>query len=276
MATPQNSDLDFLSVTRGINVPNPVLGPDMANKTYVDTQVSAISAGIAWKDSVRLSPIANVTLATPGATFDSVAAVAGDRILLQSQTLPAENGIYVWTGSAAPLTRATDANTANSLEAAVVTVEEGTTFAGITYRQTSVNFVLGTGPVTWTNFGTTIPVATSGALGVVQLATQAIVDAGVNTTQVVTAATFAAGLNTYLTTNGFTRKATGLVGNGVLTTIPFTHGLGTSVAVMVFEAGGSLRRVDVEVQITSGTVVTLVVAAGLAPATNAWRVVVIG
>lgn len=143
-------DLDFESQATGINIPTPVLGGDIANKNYVD----AIFGLLAWKDSVRLASTGNVTLATPGANLDSVAMVLGDRILLKDQTSTDENGIYIFDTAATPLVRATDADIFDELEAAVVSIEEGTVNAGTTYTQTEVNGTINVNAVLWAVFNT--------------------------------------------------------------------------------------------------------------------------
>src|SRR3990172_5056619 len=71
----------------------PTNAGDAATKSYVD----GLSAGLAWKASVRVATTANGTLATAYAnaqTVDGVALVTGNRILIKDQTAGAENGIY--------------------------------------------------------------------------------------------------------------------------------------------------------------------------------------
>jgi hypothetical protein len=68
-------------------------------------------------------------------------------------------------------------------------------------------------------------------------------------------------------------KFAGFVGNGVLTSIPVTHGLGTKdVQVTVYEVATG-EEVIVDVARTADNVVTLGFA--VAPSTNAYRVVVV-
>lgn len=104
--------------------------------------------GTAYKDSVRVATQSNTTLTAPGATIDGITMAAGDRVLVKAQSSTSANGIYIWNGASSTMTRAEDANSASALEAALVTVEEGTD-AGKTFRQSSVNFTLGTDAVTW-------------------------------------------------------------------------------------------------------------------------------
>jgi hypothetical protein len=132
-------DADFGGVGRVVGLLDGVAPQDAATVA----QLNAAIEGTAWKDSCRVATQANLNLAAPGASIDSISMATGDRVLVRSQTAPAENGIYVWNGAAVAATRAADASTAAELEQAVVTIEEGTS-AGTTWRQTAVNFVLGT------------------------------------------------------------------------------------------------------------------------------------
>jgi hypothetical protein len=84
---------------------DPTLAQDAATKAYVDAATAALSGGLAFKGAVRVATATNVTLATPGATIDSVAPTSGDVVLLTGQSTGAQNGPYVWTGAASALTR---------------------------------------------------------------------------------------------------------------------------------------------------------------------------
>lgn len=134
--------------TAAPSVPTPVANGDAANKGYVDSIVQ----GLNIKASVRVATSANVSLSAPGAAIDGVTMAAGDRVLLKAQTAAAENGIYAWTGSAAALTRATDADTAAELKSAFVFVEEGTSADNGFVMTTNAPFTLGTTSLTWTQF----------------------------------------------------------------------------------------------------------------------------
>lgn len=74
---------------------------------------------------------------------------------------------------------------------------------------------------------------------------------------------------------GVPSKFAAAVGDGSTTSIVVTHNLNTQdVVVMVYTASGNFAKVEVEIQITSVNTITLVFAA--APASGAYRVVVIG
>lgn len=54
----------------------------------------------------RVAPTSNTTISSPGATLDGVTMVAGDRVLLYSQSTGSQNGYYIFNGSGSAMTRA--------------------------------------------------------------------------------------------------------------------------------------------------------------------------
>ena len=121
MSRAQLTDLDFANVSRAINMPDPLSGQEPATKAYVDS----VRQPNSWKDSVRVASTANINLAAPGATIDAIAMDLNDRFLAKDQTAGAENGIYVWNGATTPATRAADMDSADEVEQATVSVQEG-------------------------------------------------------------------------------------------------------------------------------------------------------
>src|SRR3990172_627704 len=107
---------------RAVNFGARVNSGDLVNKSYAD----ALAAGLDWKGNVRAASTANVTISAPGATIDTVALVAGDRVLLKDQTTPAENGLYIWNGAAVPMTRSADGAAGQLTTGAAAFVSEGT------------------------------------------------------------------------------------------------------------------------------------------------------
>ncbi len=262
MAKPVLVNLDFGSVAKVVNLPSPTATGDAATKGYVDSAVE----GLAWKDSARVATQANLNLAAPGATVDGVTMAANDRMLVRSQTAGAENGVYIFNGSATPATRAPDADSFAELEQAVITVEEGTS-AGATFRQTAVNGTLGSTTVTWSSFGTGAPSATETTAGIAEIATQAETDTGTDDLRFVTPLKMA-------TYSGRAKRYAATFGDGSATSYVITHNLNTlDVVPTVRETGGSLREVICEVQYTSVNSITLVFAAAVA--LNGLRAVVV-
>lgn len=257
------ADIDLQSASKVVNVPSPSAAGDAVPKSYVDSLVE----GLAWKDSCRVATQANLNLSSPGSTIDGITMSSQDRVLVQAQSTASENGIYVWNGSAVAMTRSLDASTFAELEQAVTTVEEGTS-AGATYRQDQVNGTIDSSTVNWTTFGTSAPAASETTAGIAELATQAEVDAGADDLRIVTPLKLA-------TWSGRIRKYSTNIGDGSATSYTITHSLNTrDVIIRVFPNSGNYDDVEVDVHRPSTTTATLVFAT--APASNAYRVVVIG
>jgi hypothetical protein len=86
-------------------------------------QLDAAIGGVDVKEGVKAASTANLTLSGEQ-TVDGIALVTGDRILVKDQSTATENGIYVIDSGA--WARATDSDSANELNGALVTVKEGT------------------------------------------------------------------------------------------------------------------------------------------------------
>jgi phage-related tail fiber protein len=129
------------------NVATPSADGDAANKGYVD----ATRQGLDVKDSVRVATTANITLSGTQ-TIDSVAVIAGDRVLVKDQTTQTANGIYVV--AAGGWTRSTDADTGAKLSGgSFVFVEQGNANADSGWVMTADGtIVLGTTNITWAQF----------------------------------------------------------------------------------------------------------------------------
>jgi len=181
MATQQLADLDFVSVSRILNLTDAVSPQQPA--TFA--QLNAAIEGLKSKNPAKVLTSANVNLASPGATLDGQAMAVSDRFVANGQTTNTENGIYVWNGAASPATRALDANTATELTNAVISIQSGTS-AGITFRQVNTIVTLGSDPVAFSSFGTTAPPASETVAGIAEIATQVETDTGTDDQRIVT------------------------------------------------------------------------------------------
>ena len=262
MARQVLSNLDFNNVAKVTNLPDPTSAQDAATKAYVDSAVE----GIAWKDSCRVGTQSNLNLSSPGSTIDGITMATNDRVLVRNQSTAAENGIYIWNGAAVAMTRAADCSTAAELEQAVTTVEEGTD-AGTSWRQTAVNFTLGSGSVSWSAFGTSTTAASETTAGVAEIATQSETDTGTDDARIVTPLKLA----TYA--NRAKRYATD-VGDGSATQYTVTHNLGTrDVVVMVRRNSGNYDAIMCDVDVLTTNTVRLTFSS--APSSNQFRCVVV-
>jgi len=258
------SNLDFNSQARIENLPNPTDGQHAATKAYVDSAVE----GLAWKDSVRAATTANVTLTGPGTAIDGVTLTSGDRVLVKNQSTASQNGIYIFNGSGTAMTRTADANTFDELEQAVVSVEEGTTNSGTTWRQTAVNGTIDSTAVSWSTFGTAAGAASEATAGIAEIATQAETDTGTDDARIVTPLKLA-------NWSGRLRRFTATIGDGSATSFNVDHNLNTrDVQVQVYRNSGSYDEIIADVE--RSTVNRVVLKFAVAPAASAFRVVVLG
>lgn len=119
---------------------------------------AASASGMTWRPPVQCTSTSNITLSGLQA-IDGYTTLANDRVLVQGQSTPANNGIYVAASGA--WSRATDANSWAVLPGLVVAVENGTVNADYTFICTvQPGGTLGSTPVT---FGSllVIPAASS-------------------------------------------------------------------------------------------------------------------
>lgn len=243
------------------NVADPSVASDAANKSYVD----AVAAGRDWKESVRVASTGNITLSAPGATINGVTMAANDRVLLKNQTTGSENGIWVWNGAAAAMTRATDANTGTVLTpGATVAVEAGTVDADTRWTLTTDGAItVGTTTQTWTKDATGGG-STYVAGGGLTESPAGTFNVGAGTGMVVNADDVA--INPAVVVRKF-------AANCAATTNPqtFAHGLGSGdVVVQVVEVGtpSSVVIADVTVDATN-----IIVDFGGAPTAGQYRVI---
>lgn len=255
------SNLDFNSSSRIVNLPAPIAASEPVRLSDLNSAVE----GLSWKDSCRVATQVNINLSSPGTTIDGISMAIGDRVLVQSQSTASENGIYIWNGAAVSMTRALDCSTSDELESATTLIEEGTS-AGSSYRQTSTNFVLGTGSVVWTVFGASVPAASTTTSGSSRYATQSEVDAGLVSNATVTPSTLAAYASRF-------RKFASTIGDGSSTAYAITHNLNSTDVEVEVSRISTGETIIVDVARTNANTVTVTFA--VAPSSNSYRVAIV-
>lgn len=227
-------------------------------------QMQAFLRGLDWKASVRAATTANITL-TGTQTIDGVALVAGEDVLVKNQTTASANGIY--TVASGAWSRRVDADVSAEVTSGMaLTVTEGTTQGDTVWVLTTNDpIVLNTTSLAFAQVGGSGSTYTAGS-GLSLSGGAFSVNAGTGI--------IADGTSTRVDPSVVTRKYAANVGNGALTSIAITHSLGTlDVQVQVFQNSNG-ETIECDVFRTDANTVTLVFA--VAPASNAYRVVVQG
>lgn len=129
----------------GVNKLDPNLSSVPVNQDFhvrVEvTRIEEVTTGSSCANTVRLAASGNIVRSLPGSiTVDGLVPTVGDRLLLLGQSQAAENGVYVWNGGGAPLTRAADADSSAELANLVVRVLEGGVHGGRDYVQNRLSF----------------------------------------------------------------------------------------------------------------------------------------
>lgn len=233
-------------------------------------QLQAFVRGLDWKESVRAASTANVTIAAPGASIDGVALAVNDRVLLKNQTAGAENGIYVFTGPATPLTRALDASTQDGTQtmtsgmASLAT--EGTVNADTAWVLTTHDPILvGTTALTFAQFGGGSSYTAGNGINVTgsTISVVAVAGGGISVT--------AGGIQLDLT-KAVTKYAAN-VGDGTTTNISVTHGLGSTDVICSLKRVSDGKQVGITFTVVDANNVSM--AFPTAPTVGQYRIKVV-
>jgi len=252
---------------RIINLGSPSADTDAANKSYVDARV----AGLTWKESVRAASTATVDIAqlNNGDALDGVTVATGDRVLLKNQSSGGENGIYVVGATAGTSARATDADSTAELHNATVFVREGTVNADTAWVQTATVTTVGTTAQTWAQFGAGGGSSYTFGDGLVESGGDVDIELGASSGLTL------AGGTLQIDTSVVMRRYSANVGDGSSTAITLTHNLNSrDVTVQVYTNASPWDTVLCDV--TRPTVNTVTLTFATAPASAAYRAVVVG
>lgn len=111
-------------------------------------QLDAAIQGVDVKEGVVAASTINLVLSGTQ-TVDTIALIAGDRVLVKNQTSQTENGVYVVAAGA--WSRATDADTAAELQGALVVVAQGSQ-ANTGWYQITDTITLGVSNIVFNQF----------------------------------------------------------------------------------------------------------------------------
>ena len=133
------------------SVATPSSPTDATNKSYVDTQISNLNSIFDSKPSAKAATTGNILLSNPAtAIFDTITLTSSDILFVRAQTATAENGLYIFNGSAAALTRITQMDAWTEFAGALFSVEQGSVYAATLWLCTvAQGGTLGTTPVTF-------------------------------------------------------------------------------------------------------------------------------
>lgn len=249
------------------NLSTPVAATDAANKSYVDSSVQAAAAGIDPKDSVMVASTANIVSLSGLLTIDSYTLLTGDRILVKDQTTASANGLY--TASAGAWTRTIDGSQNNLTTGALVVVLNGAANGKTSwYLQTPDPITVGTTALAWTQFSAPVSYSANTSAGLSLTGTQFAVKLG-------TGLAFDGSGNIQTTGGSSTLgKVSQTIGDGTATSFTITHSLNT-LDVQVTMRNMSTNDLEYAA-FTATDVNTVTVSFTTAPASNSFRVTVIG
>ncbi len=235
-------------------------------------QLDAMFRGLKWKNSVKVATVGPVTLSAPQ-TIDSVAVVAGDRVLVKDQASALTNGIYVVASGA--WTHATDFD--DSVEVttgAAIPIEQGSANGdSVQILTTDATITVGTTALVFTRLGGAGVSYTAGANGGLTLSGSAFsVLLDTNSGLVLGAGGLKIDPSQFANL-GIARKYAADLASGS-TTVTITHNLGTvDVHVQIVEKAAGTVVLHEE---SSRTTNTAVLVFAVAPTTGQYRAIVIG
>lgn len=252
-----------LQNNRAINVASPSSTTDAVNKQYVDNLVN----GLTWKQAVEVATTTNGTLSTAyaaGQVIDGYTLTTNDRILIKNQTTASENGIYTVNASGAP-TRSADGTTGELTGNSTVRVNRGSVNEDSAWTLTNDGTItVGSTAQVWVRSDSGTPYSAGNGLTLSSSTFSVNAGSGI----------IADGSSTRIDPSVVSRHYAAAIGDGSSTTLTVTHNLGTrDVNVVVYDAA---TYDVVTTDVNHATTNTVTITFGAAPASNSFRVVVVG
>ena len=144
--------LDTSDVLQFLTHPQITTTASSDNDILTVKDLNAELEGLKPKEACRVASTANLVLSAPQ-TIDGISVVAGDRVLVKDQTLPAENGIYVVAAGAWSRSEDMDSLTPiDEVNGAYTMIQEGTDNEGKGFVQQGTVTLIGTDPINFVYF----------------------------------------------------------------------------------------------------------------------------
>jgi hypothetical protein len=255
----------------------PTVPTEVANKAYVDS----VATGLDVKQAAQVISVSNVSGTynagvisgvSTSLSIDGISVSNGARVVLNGQTNPAHNGIYVYD-IAGTLTRSTDFDEPDEVNGGeFVFIKEGNTYAdtGWVVASPDSNATIGTTPIIFTQFSSAGVIQAGDGLG--QTGNTFNVNTGTGLTISVDTVAIA---NTSVSTGSYgsaTAVSTFTVNaQGQLTAagtaniaIPSTQvtDFATASETAIFQSGNFVDSSTIDFTVTSGDSVTAAIIAG--------------
>jgi hypothetical protein len=138
------SNQDYGSSSKIQNLPDATADQEPSTLKQLLTKVGSLSEKRFCRTS---SGGANINLSSAPSNINGVVLNSLDRVLIANQTVPSQNGIYVWNGAGNAMTRAEDATTAAMLSGFSVYISEGGN-NGSKFRHPYIITTVGTDDIT--------------------------------------------------------------------------------------------------------------------------------
>lgn len=235
----------------------------------IETRVNSLDAAVvlrgSWDASAGTFPGGGTAQAgdsyivSVGGTVNSIVFAVGDRIVAITDNA----STTVYAANWLKLDYTDQVLSVNTQTGAVVLDADDIDDTSTTNKFVTATDVTNLSNLSGTNTGDEVSASTT-VEGVVELATQAEAQAKTDTTRALTAASVA----------DFARKVTATYGDNTTTAFAITHGLNSQWPVVAVYEVSSGAEVEVDVVVTSATVVTITHA--VAPTTNQYRYVIVG
>ncbi len=107
---------------------NGTVSTDGVNKGQLDAAIGALNSAYKYRN-VRAVATTNISTSSAPSSIDGVTLTSGDQVLLTGQTTQSQNGLYDFSSAGAALSRSADSDSWAEIIGALVSVNEGTTYA---------------------------------------------------------------------------------------------------------------------------------------------------